>query len=1345
MIKILKYLLLSVLVLTLIVIAALVYFSSRPGAALLADIVTDNFNKRFDHRLQIDSLETDIFSRIRISGVVLTAVDEGNTRFASLRTLDVDYRLLDLISSKLTVESVFIDSLIVSLNTDSAGNLIVPRPVSPPSEKTGKKSSVETVVKSAIVQNSHVSYNGKESIIGGAAENISLTAGYAGSSVIFSSAIHTLQVRAIDENYQISDFFVKGNLTEGLLEIDSLRAVFPGLQLSGSGDVLLTDADFPASAELSIAGTVDTLATALGKYLPAAVQPAKGIVSLKVSFAGSKSQQKVAVSAELPRLTLGNIDLKDSRLSMTAGRDSVIIDKMDLNLIGGHIEGEGYLCLDTALTHDFSIRYRNFTLDNLQQTFMSRHSLYNGIVEGSMISSGGLRDPETLSNAFIFGINKIVFKDRKIPALSVKATLANGKADIRIGQDKTLITSQLILAGGTLEGAFKASIPDIRVLAGLINLEQVNGDFRLNGNIQGAFKSPRISGQFSGSRFHYRNFPLDSIGGSLDLNEGKFSLGDIAFSGDLDDLSKLIIPGVSSQLSGAVSYRGKIDGRIQNLAGELALNLKKPSYGIYGADSADVWLRFEDNLIRLDSMLIDHDPYLIRSEGSFAIKTMSGDMKVSLLTSPKQDSTHDDSRRKYSAAGNIAAEFNLADSDNRTVELQGWKIDLSVIPGLIGYRKKLQGSMNLQMRFKGSVQHPAGDLAFSISEGGFDDARFDSLQGLFSLEDDLVTAESLEISYKNNRLAASAFCNLERGANGSLVFTKNCPISVSIDADSIDISLADEFLPNSQLKGLLYGRAELSGSMLVPRVKGRLEILQGSYYQPESGMAVDSIDLRLEMQDSIVYIEKLAGRINNQYLSSTGKAAFNGLQNSNSEFALWRGTQRIFSGSGSVAGDKILFDVGSDDLDVSIFQGFVPGLAGLKGRLNTKVNIRGSVRQPEFRGNLRIDEISFKPAWLDAPLTDGTVAINFAGFQTKLDSAFFRYKKGYTYSAGSAVLGAEGLSSLELDVQARKLYFAKARNYKISLESADLSCRLRDSKYRFDGDIVFGETRVLYRFQPEVLLTFLQKTEKPEAELPDILKKTVFNVRVRASENIWIDNNLAKVRLHSELALTGTPARPNLNGRLSVKEGYVYYLDRRFTIISGILDFSDPVKPDPVVNLLAETNVRDYNSRENASYKISLSAAGRLDEAVIELFSEPPLERGDILSLLTLGFVREKSVTNGSDSKKVSFAGAVKERLEETSSQRISGYFAKKAEGTLGLSQFSVEGNLFNVNNKSGPQLLASRRLSKRMELTYITTVGHMNDQGIRLDYMLNNYFSVEGQTDRTGNSGADLKYRIKY
>lgn len=79
-----------------------------------------------------------------------------------------------------------------------------------------------------------------------------------------------------------------------------------------------------------------------------------------------------------------------------------------------------------------------------------------------------------------------------------------------------------------------------------------------------------------------------------------------------------------------------------------------------------------------------------------------------------------------------------------------------------------------------------------------------------------------------------------------------------------------------------------------------------------------------------------------------------------------------------------------------------------------------------------------------------------------------------------------------------------------------------------------------------------------------------------------------------------------------------------------------------------------------------------------------------------------------------------------------------------GLDEISIEGNLFRFGKSWGPRLVASRRITDRMEVIYTTNVGHFNEKNVRIDYRLSKYFWIESETDQRGKAGLDLKYKIK-
>ena len=75
----------------------------------------------------------------------------------------------------------------------------------------------------------------------------------------------------------------------------------------------------------------------------------------------------------------------------------------------------------------------------------------------------------------------------------------------------------------------------------------------------------------------------------------------------------------------------------------------------------------------------------------------------------------------------------------------------------------------------------------------------------------------------------------------------------------------------------------------------------------------------------------------------------------------------------------------------------------------------------------------------------------------------------------------------------------------------------------------------------------------------------------------------------------------------------------------------------------------------------------------------------------------------------------------------------------------TIQGNLFRFGSSWGPQLLASKKITNRMSVGYTATLGDLNEQQLRLEYRLLPHVSLEGQSDRKGNSGLDLKLGWKF
>ena len=133
---------------------------------------------------------------------------------------------------------------------------------------------------------------------------------------------------------------------------------------------------------------------------------------------------------------------------------------------------------------------------------------------------------------------------------------------------------------------------------------------------------------------------------------------------------------------------------------------------------------------------------------------------------------------------------------------------------------------------------------------------------------------------------------------------------------------------------------------------------------------------------------------------------------------------------------------------------------------------------------------------------------------------------------------------------------------------------------------------------------------------------TQINMRFHGTDDILFQNNLAKMPLDVDVFLRGTVNHPQFLGRIEARKGVVYFRRNEFKILHASVDFVDPNRMNPVLDIQAETQVRDY--------LIRLAVTGTADRAVVTFISEPSLTDSDILAMLALGKTGVRTQREGS-------------------------------------------------------------------------------------------------------------------
>jgi autotransporter translocation and assembly factor TamB len=227
-----------------------------------------------------------------------------------------------------------------------------------------------------------------------------------------------------------------------------------------------------------------------------------------------------------------------------------------------------------------------------------------------------------------------------------------------------------------------------------------------------------------------------------------------------------------------------------------------------------------------------------------------------------------------------------------------------------------------------------------------------------------------------------------------------------------------------------------------------------------------------------------------------------------------------------------------------------------------------------------------------------------------------------------------------------------------------------------------------------------------------------------------IDNNLATMTVNPDLRLVGTVSRPLIRGRAAVESGTVRYQGKLFDIEKGVIDFIDPYKIDPLIEVMSTTTVRDW--------VISLHISGTADQLGFTLTSAPPEEHGDILSLLLFGRTTGEMIAQ---------EGGTTESTEQMLAGLIASTFGKDIKKASGLDIFEVEtaqehnnGPLDHIKVTLGKNLLERTTVRYSVESKEGAIV-----QRTITEYKIFEHILARGFRDTRGVYGGELQFRIEF
>jgi translocation and assembly module TamB len=390
------------------------------------------------------------------------------------------------------------------------------------------------------------------------------------------------------------------------------------------------------------------------------------------------------------------------------------------------------------------------------------------------------------------------------------------------------------------------------------------------------------------------------------------------------------------------------------------------------------------------------------------------------------------------------------------------------------------------------------------------------------------------------------------------------------------------------------------------------------------------------------------------------------------------------------------------------------------GGIDLEVHTAGNGERPEVAGQIKIRNVSLStttaPVGLDG--LNGTLDLRNDRIQiTQLNGQV----GGGDISLGGAIIYQPQLQfNLALQGKAIRLRYPDGVR---SVLDSDLNLTGNMQEASVNGRVLIGGLSFTSDFDLSKFMSQFTGAEVPPSgsSFADNVK---LNVSVQSVGDLSATSSTVSIEGSVNLRLLGTASNPVIVGRTDLTSGDIFFMSRRYQLQRGIINFTNPNRIEPVVNLSIATIVEQYN--------LTLNITGPVDKLQIGYSSDPPLAPVDIINLIARGQTTEEAGTTNFGADSILASGVA--------SQLGSG-----VQKLAGISSLQIDPLIGGNNTNPSARIALQQRVTKNFVFTFSTDVTQPQGEIVQGDYQLTKRWSVSAERDEYGGFTAEGRFHTSF
>jgi translocation and assembly module TamB len=414
------------------------------------------------------------------------------------------------------------------------------------------------------------------------------------------------------------------------------------------------------------------------------------------------------------------------------------------------------------------------------------------------------------------------------------------------------------------------------------------------------------------------------------------------------------------------------------------------------------------------------------------------------------------------------------------------------------------------------------------------------------------------------------------------------------------------------------------------------------------------------------------------------------------------------------------------NVDLGIAQMFVPDITS-SGQLQFDIDSKRYGPGANLNGQIKIVNANLHTADSPVGLDNANGVLNVT--QTRLEiSSFEGQMGGGTVNATGAVAYRPAIQ-FQLGLSANDIRVRYPEGVRAILAS-NLALTGNTQESQLTGQVKIQRVSFTPDFDLSTFTSQFSGGGPSDSGTPGSFTQGMkLNIAVQSTNQMNLVSSQVSIKGDANLRVVGTAADPVILGRSNLTGGEFFLAGNRYQVDHGTIDFLNPVRTEPVLNIQVKTRIDQYN--------ITLGLNGPVERLQTTYTSDPALPPVDIINLIATGKTVESAAANPSPSP-TSALGA-QSLLASGISSQVSGKIAKLA----GVSQLQIDPGLGTDNGQNpGARVAIQQRVTSNLLVTFATDITSTQRQAIQIEYKFNPKWSVSGTRNQNGGFGVDGRYR---